>query len=88
MTPQPNRLTNGWTEWSKHVLKKLEELEKHDKDTQDAIDLFKNEINKILTEIKVEVAMLKVKSGIWGLIGGLIPVAIAIVYILLKGTIK
>ena len=31
-----------------------------------------------ITNLKVEMAMLKVKSGVFGLIGGLIPVLIAI----------
>jgi len=65
---------NGWTQWSKHVLLKLGELEKN-----------MSKIYEAITELKVEIAMLKVKSGVWGLLGGLIPAAIAIIYILLKG---
>ncbi len=36
------------------------------------------------TEILVEVAKLKVKSGIWGFIGGAIPILVGVLWILLK----
>ena len=31
-----------------------------------------------ISKLKVEIAVLRVKSGVWGLIGGAIPVGIAI----------
>lgn len=57
---------NSWFVWSKHVLMQLE------KDSQCLY-----EIKKDLADLKVEIERLKVKSGVWGLIGGAIPVAIA-----------
>ncbi len=41
-------------------------------------------INAQLLKLHIEVAGLKVKSGIWGLIGGLIPVMIMITFFILK----
>lgn len=35
-------------------------------------------IDNHIMEIKIEIATLKVKSGLWGLIGGVIPVVIAL----------
>ena len=64
-----NPKPNGWHEWSKHVLLELERLGKEQNETDDA-----------MTSIKVEIAMLKVKSGVWGAIGGLIPVLIYIAF--------
>jgi len=64
---------DGWTQYSKLVLTKLEDHE----------DILKD-INKELTNVRVEIGMLKVKSGVWGLIGGLIPVAIALILNLFK----
>jgi len=68
---------NSWYVWSKHVLMQLE------KDTACLTD-----IKKELAEIKVEMARLKVKiglfSGIWGAIGGAIPVAIALALWVIK----
>ena len=64
---------NGWNEWSRHVLSELERLNKWNE----------NIANK-QNEILVQIAMLKVKSGVWGLIGGAIPVAIGIVIMYLR----
>lgn len=57
---------NGWPEWRRHVLLELNRLEERHR-------FMSQQLQKIL----VEVAMLKVKSGIWGLMGGLIPVVVA-----------
>jgi len=64
---------NGWNEWSKYVLKELERL-----------NGCYEQIDKKVDKIEQEIAMLKVKSGVWGLVGGLIPVVIALIFIFLK----
>ena len=58
---------NSWFVWSKHVLMQLERNSK-----------CLNEIKQELTLAKIEIARLKVKSGVWGAIGGAIPVCVAI----------
>lgn len=58
---------NGWTEYQRLV---LSELERHSQ------ALHQIEMN--LKKIDVDLATLKVKAGLWGLMGGLIPVAIAV----------
>ena len=63
----------SWESYSRLVLTKLDE---HEDVLQD--------ISKELTNIRVDIGMLKVKSGLWGLIGGFIPVAIAVILNLLK----
>lgn len=63
---------NGWKEWSKHILKELERLNK-------AIE----RIDKSNVHRDIELATLKVKAGIWGGLAGLIgAVAIALIYII------
>jgi len=64
---------NGWNEWSKHVLLELERLN----ECYDKLDI---KTNKLFTEI----ATLKVKSGVWGLIGGAIPVGIGLVILIIR----
>ena len=59
---------NGWSKYEKMVIEKLDD---HD-------DKF-NGIEDKLTQIQVDIATLKVKAGVWGGIGGLIPAVIAIV---------
>ena len=58
----------GWSQYEKMVIDKLDD---HD-------DKF-NGIEDKLTQIQVDIATLKVKAGVWGGIGGLIPAVIAIV---------
>lgn len=58
---------NGWGEWRKYVLKALEENS--------------TEHREIMTELRSigkEVAALKVKAGMWGLVAGSIPVLVAL----------
>lgn len=59
---------NGWQEYQRLV---LYELKAHTDTLAD--------FGKELTNVKVEIGMLKVKAGLWGLLGGLVPVAIAVV---------
>ena len=83
---------NNWQEWSKHVLMELKRLnrtvqavdEKIDNKI-DSLDIKINDIkDNVITPLKVELAMLKVKSGIWGLIGGAIPVILLVLVEILK----
>jgi len=66
---------DGWPEWSRFVLKELERLNSCQAD-----------IYKKINHISVDIAMLKVKSGIWGSIGALIPIIVFIIYQIFKGT--
>ena len=63
----PSNRGNGWAEWGRHVLAELERLDNcyHNVDAQN---------KKLLTEITI----LKIKSGLFGIIGGAIPVLITI----------
>ena len=64
---------NGWKEWSKYVLKELERLNECYKKLDDKVD-----------SVRREIAVLKVKSGIWGAVAGMIPVAVLVVLFLLN----
>jgi hypothetical protein len=59
--------SNGWVPWSKHVLEQLKALNKHYEDLRDDVQ-----------KIQVEIAQLKVRAGLTGLVGGLIPVLILV----------
>ena len=56
---------DGWSEWSKYVLKELERL-------NTCYDALQKDTN----EIKSSIRELQVKSGVWGFAAGLIPVLI------------
>ena len=66
--------TGNWIEWKQYVLGLLE-------DHSGRFD----KIDGKLDEISKQVWMLKVKAGIWGIIGGAIPIAITLAIIYLRG---
>ena len=56
---------NGWDEWSKFVLSELKRL-----------SMAYEGLRETSEGIRIEIAKLKVKAGIWGAIGGAIPVIV------------
>ena len=65
---------NGWNEYSRLVLAELERLNVNYEKLEDGI-----------ISIKVDIAKLQVKSGVWGLAGGAISVLVTVLFLLLKG---
>jgi len=61
-------LNDGWSKYEKMVIEKLDD---HDAKF--------SHIEDKLTQIQVDIATLKVKAGVWGGVGGMIPAIIAIV---------
>ena len=71
----PNDLDkNGWDTYKRLVMSKLEDIG----DRLDSID-------KRLAGLELDSAMMKVKLGIRGVLGGCIPAGIAVLVVLLKG---
>lgn len=69
-----NMNQDGWGSYERLVLAKLEELSEDIK-----------EIQSTQARQNVEIAMLRVKSGLWGATAGLIPFGLWIAYALLGG---
>ena len=68
LSPQLEKIyEESWGKWSKYVLHTLEQYDKR-----------LENIEKCQIEIKGDIRELKVKAGIWGLVGGCIPTAAAI----------
>ena len=65
---------DNWNVWSKHVLAELGRLN----DCYEKID-------HRMANLELEVAMLKVKAGVWGLMAGAVPVAIMVAVKLVTG---
>ena len=72
MSP-PKNSGNNWSEYQKLV---LAELERHGS--------LISEVDQKITDLRVEIAMLKVKSGVWGAAAGLVSVMVFLVYQLLS----
>lgn len=55
-------MTNGWSEYQKTVMHQLEELDADIKALDEKVTL-----------LRIDVAQLKIKAGIWGAVAGMIP---------------
>ena len=67
--------SNDWGKWSKYVLLTIERLD------EEIHELRFNDVAEILVtvnKIHVEIGKLQVKAGVWGLLGGAIPVVIGL----------
>jgi len=71
---------NEWAEWSRNIV--IEELRRLNSSITN-IEKSISGVHKDMSSINIELATLKVKSGIWGLLGGVIPVIAALLYYLL-----
>lgn len=69
--------SNGWNEWSRHVLAELKRFNL-------MINELDSKLNKMEVENTKEITALKVKAGLWGAIGASIPAAIAIIYTMMS----
>jgi hypothetical protein len=65
---------NGWSAYERLVMSKLETLETR----VDGLD-------EKLTLIRIDVAQLKVKAGIWGAAAGMIPAIVTALAVLVGG---
>jgi len=68
---------NGWDEYRKLVMSELL-----------ALDSTLNGIMSELTQMRTDLAALKVKAGIWGLIGGALPAIVTIVILYIEARIR
>ena len=84
---------NGWDEWKNFVLQELKRLniclvdvQKSSEPSNETLHADLKEVIKTVGKINVEVGMLKVKAGIWGLIGGLIPTLIVVALFIIQAS--
>ena len=70
-----NENDNGWDQYQRLVLDKL-----------DSHSGWLKSLTRSVGKVEADIAGLKVKSGVWGMLGGLIPVIILIcAYMIAKG---
>jgi hypothetical protein len=72
-----DKSVNGWAEWSKYVLKELERLN----DVFLRLETKVDRMSKDMAELRVRSGFL---SGIYGMVGGLIPIAVMIIMMMIK----
>ena len=76
---------NGWSEYRRLVLSELERLHKGQLELRNEIAQLRRDTATELAKVRSDIAMLKIKSGVWGAAAGLIPAIIAILLTLMKG---
>jgi hypothetical protein len=74
---------NGWPEWRKHVLLELERLDQAQVATQDHLATQIQLANQLQLATQIQLTTLRVKAGVWGLVGAAIPTGIALAISLL-----
>lgn len=72
---------DSWASWSRFVLAEMKRLNQHLDQIEEQIASLRN---NQLAQLKLEIAMLKVKSGVWGIMGGAVPIGIYIFVEMLK----
>lgn len=64
---------NGWKEYSKLVLSELKRLDQNQKDQFEKLEI-----------ISRQIAVLQIKSSLWGAVAGTVPAIGAVLFILLR----
>lgn len=82
---QEEQLPNDWNEYRRLI---LEELKQHG----EQLSSIKKQLDEMNLKLNIDIASMKkeleVKSGLFGVIGGLIPVILFLIYELLKSKIN
>ncbi len=72
---------NGWNEWAKKVLFDIERIDKEQESIYNRVDKSYRELQDSINSLRVEIAVIKTKAGIygaiWGAIVGMITTIIA-----------
>jgi len=80
---------NGWDEYKRLVLSEIrrianftqetrDKMDEHCRDTRDQVSKEYKELSTQISTIKADIRALQIKAGVWGLMGGAIPVGIAL----------
>ena len=64
----------GWNEYKLLVLDQIERLSRQVTELERKVDAFRADD---IASVKVDIALLKQKAGLWGAVAGLIPSALA-----------
>ena len=73
-----------WSEYRMLIVSELERLGRAIEALRERLEEMEDARRKELGRVHVEIAMLKVKAGIWGLMGAAIPICVAILLEWLK----
>lgn len=66
-----------WDEWAKFLISEVTQLRKKVDD-----------LTETVSKLRADIAVLKFKSGAWGIIGGSVPLLVGVLIYLVKETLK
>lgn len=79
---------NGWEEWKNHVLQEQKRQNRVMENIREDVSSLKGSLLEFKKDAAVESKKieteLRIKSGIWGAVAGLIPAALAVIYIFMR----
>lgn len=70
---------NGWNEWAIWVKTNIQDIKKSRDDDAEKLSEQMEKIYDKIEEIKIEMAVVKTKAGVWGAIAGAIPVLVIVI---------
>ena len=70
--------TNNWGRERALVLEEIKRLRENHEKVENKIEVLLDRLHKDTTSIRVEVAKLQVKAGIWGALAGVITALVAV----------
>ena len=80
--------TNGWDQSKRDIFHRFD-YQKHDLEKLvTSVEVLSGKLNKYVVDFEVFKKEMQIKSGIWGIIGGCVPVALGILIWLLQAVIQ
>lgn len=84
VTVESSMANESWESWANHVLKELERLNTNMENLHSEFTANAHTFNKEIAIINQELVLLKYKATLFGAIGASIPIAVSIVWSLVK----
>jgi hypothetical protein len=76
---------NAWEAWSKVILYRLDQQHEDIQKVEKSLGETRKEVEQAKLDITGEIIRLKMRSGIWGAMAGLIPGVAALIWVALRG---
>ena len=70
------KLTNGWANWSRHVLAELQRIDRAIEKMDESVHSQKLEMMRSIERIRSDIVLLKFQASLWGSAAGIITGAV------------
>lgn len=83
-----SNISNGWDQCKRDIFNRFDDQKETLNKLETNIEVMKGKLNKYVTDFEVFKKEMQIKSGVWGLVGGCIPVAVGLLAWLLQELIN